>query len=496
MPSSFLIGSEPLLLGPRRSLRLASKIGIGAAVAAIAAIGIAEFVWDHASDATDVQKLARSLQIIRTSTAATRKVLKVLFYGQSITRSGWAEKVVEHWHDAYPNTVFVVQNRAIGGFDSRDLARTTEQDITAFYPDLIIFHAYGDHRTYEEIIRLFRSRTAADIIVQTDHGEVLPQTHCTEGLHFTLTPPPGCAGFLWYRQALWGDEMAYHKIPALARKYQLALEPQRDWWRDYLLKTKTDPRSLLIDGLHPNARGTELMAMFFNRYFDGLVSAYTNETARDVKAAKLSENEAHSGQATILFRGTRLELVASKPFESWPEIRIDGRFPKDLSGCYHLSRVTSTGTVPDWPAVRRISMEEDHVAEKWTAVLSNFSPDQRDFQFSIEGSRTGPDGIGSGAHDFSSKSGRVAIESRDWMVERAWKQSHVTLRQPIVINWSVDCVCDGRPEVTDRGDGTREFRYVVADGLVKARHSAQFRGTAADLETIDYLNVYKPRLQD
>jgi hypothetical protein len=141
-------------------------------------------------------------------------------------------------------------------------------------------------------------------------------------------------------------------------------------------------------------------------------------------------------------------------------------------------------------------MKEDHVAEKWTAVLSNFSPDQRDFQFSIEGSRTGPDGIGRGAHDFSSKSGRLAIESGDWMVERAWKQSHVTLRQPIVINWSVDCVCDGRPEVSDRGDGTREFRYVVADGLVNARHSAQFSGTAASLETIDYLNVYKPRLRD
>src|SRR5579859_3302007 len=58
----------------------------------------------------DEQKIARSLEIIRTSTPADHKVLKVLFYGQSITRSGWDKAVIEHWQQKYPNTVFVVQN--------------------------------------------------------------------------------------------------------------------------------------------------------------------------------------------------------------------------------------------------------------------------------------------------------------------------------------------------------------------------------------------------
>src|ERR1700683_4205979 len=37
---------------------------------------------------SDEQKIARSLEIIRTSTPASRKVLKVLFYGQLISRMG------------------------------------------------------------------------------------------------------------------------------------------------------------------------------------------------------------------------------------------------------------------------------------------------------------------------------------------------------------------------------------------------------------------------
>jgi hypothetical protein len=81
---------------------------------------------------SDAQKIARTLGIIRSSTPTDRKVLKVLFYGQSITKSGWDKTVIEHWHQQYPNTVFVVQNRALGGFPSQALVRATEQDIAAF----------------------------------------------------------------------------------------------------------------------------------------------------------------------------------------------------------------------------------------------------------------------------------------------------------------------------------------------------------------------------
>ena len=165
----------------------------GGLVAVLVAAGVATAVIRNRErdSVSDVQKIARTLSIIRSSTPTDRKVLKVLFYGQSITRSGWDKIVIDHWHQQYPNTVFVVQNRALGGFPSQALVRATEQDIAAFYPDLIIFHVYGDHHAYEKIIRMFRSRTAADILVQTDHGDVMPDPRCAEGIHLGLSRPPG-----------------------------------------------------------------------------------------------------------------------------------------------------------------------------------------------------------------------------------------------------------------------------------------------------------------
>ena len=83
---------------------------------------------------SDQQKLARSLGIIRQSTAEHPGVLKVLFYGQSITKSGWHTAVVEHWHQRYPNTTFVVENLALGGFDSLALERTQRATWPALTP--------------------------------------------------------------------------------------------------------------------------------------------------------------------------------------------------------------------------------------------------------------------------------------------------------------------------------------------------------------------------
>jgi hypothetical protein len=444
---------------------------------------------------TDVQKLARTLEIIRSSSPNNRKVLKVLFYGQSITRSGWHESVVEHWRQVYPNTVFVVQNRALGGFPSQALVRTTEQDIAAFYPDLIVFHVYGDHHAYEKIIRLFRSRTAADIIVQTDHGDVLPDQRCAEGLHLGFSRPPGCAGHLWYHQRMWNDEMSYHKIPTLAKKYGLALEPQRDWWRDYLLKTGTNPRDLLSDDIHPNDRGKALIAEFFNRYFDSLVSKYNGQTSTDVTDIQPTEAQRVSGEANVRFDGTRLELISDKALPSWPTITVDGQSPSNYDGCYQVSRSSPLDTVPDWPVLRRIELMHDHVAEGWSATLSDFSPDQKNFSFSIQGTQSGPQGNGRSGQRFVSQSGTLEIEPDDWMVERAWEHTHIPIQGPIRVSWSVDYVCGGRPEVIDRGNGTVEYRYVLATGLTDTWHSITLKGPVEVLREVDHFTTYAPRLR-
>jgi hypothetical protein len=444
----------------------------------------------------DTQKIARSLEIIRTSTLANHKILKVLFYGQSITRSGWDEAVIEHWHLRYPNTVFVVQNRALGGFASPQLLRTTEQDIATFYPDLIIFHVYGDHRAYEQIIRLFRSHTAADIIVQTDHGEQLPDASCPEGLRLTLHRPPGCRGVFWLRQRNWYDEMSYHIIPRLAKRYGLAMEPQRVWWREYLLHTHLRPEALLVDDIHPNEKGKELIAAFFSRYFDSLVDAWKGQQEHSVVSIPARSLEGTGGQETFSFEGSRVELITTRRIVVRPTITVDGRSPKDMDGCYLATRASSIGTVPDWPAVRRIVLTHDHIAEDWTAIMTQISPNQKSFAFTVEASKAGNEGSGDSSHDFVSRSGILGIEAQDWMLGQAYNLKHIPLQTPFHVHWSVVNICNGPAEEVDRGDGTKQYTYVLAAGLTNERHSLTINSDDDDLGNVSEFRAYRPPLHE
>lgn len=444
---------------------------------------------------SDQQKIARTLQIIRTSTPANHKVLKVLFYGQSITRSGWHNAVVAHWREKYPNTVFVVENRALGGFASQLLVRTAEQDIAAFYPDLIVFHVYGDHRAYEKILRMFRSETAADVILQTDHGEVLPDPPCAEGLQLTLHRQPGCAGFLWVHQRLWSDEMSYHKILAFAKKYGMAVELQRQWWRDYLLRTHIDPQSMLVDDVHPNDKGKELMANFFNRYFDGLVEQWNGQTEHNVVSIPADVARHTDGQAYVNFDGSRIELLSTKPLAEWPAVSIDGVSSRDVDGCYQVTRSSTVGSVPDWPAVSRIILKHDHTPEDWTATITKISSDEKSFEFTVRASATGEEGGGSSGQKYVSKSGELSIDAQDWMFERAYDLKHISLPIPFEVKWSVQFSCGNTPEIYDRGNGVKEYRYVLGAGLSNGTRSLGLSPPANDLtDLIMEFRAYKPPL--
>jgi hypothetical protein len=482
-------------------IRLLLKLARGVSVAVLAVLLIAAastWVKRHQEVDTipDEQKIARTLEIIRTSTPTDHKVLKVLFYGQSITRSGWHDSVVAHWREKYPNTVFVVQNRALGGFASQSLVRTTQQDIEAFYPDLIIFHAYGDHRAYEKILRMFRSLTAADVILQTDHGDGLPDPRCAEGIRLSLNRKPGCAGVLWVHQRLWHDEMSYHKIPAFAKKYGMAVEPQREWWRDYLLQKQIDARSLLMaDGLHPNGKGNELIAEFFNRYFDNLVERWNGQTEQSVISIPKDAAKQSNGIDVVKFDGSRLELLSNQPLVAWPSVTIDEHAPKDIDGCYQATRSSPLKSVPDWPALRRITLLHDHTVEDWTAIITKITPDQKLVYFTVRASATGDEGDGDSSRKYVSKAGQLSIDGDDWMFERGYALKHLQLQVPTEVHWSVQYICGETPEIIDLGDEMKQYRYVLGAGLSNGEHTAKLAFPSSELANAVEFREYKPPMQ-
>ena len=441
------------------------------------------------------QKLARTLSILRTGTPTHPNVLKVLFYGQSIMKSGWDKEVVKHWHQTYPNTVFVVKNLAIGGFAAQLLEGATKRDIASFYPDLIVFHVYGDHRAYEQIVRDFRSQTAADILVQTDHAVEALNPPCSDGLSWSLKPPPGCKGILWSREIVWSDEMSYHKIPAFAKKYGLAVEPQRTWWREYLLQTQDDPRSLLSDDVHPNDKGRALMATFFDRYFDNLVQHWNGETEH----LATSHPPPASQTQQISFSGNRIELISAKPLTSPPSVTVDGRASKDIDGCYLPSRASGLANPRDWPALRQIVLVHDHTQEDWTATVTEISPDQESFSFRVLGSVSGDQGtgeVGKGffARPFVSRSGQLRIEPKYWTFLQSFQTFRVPTKAPFEVHWSVDYLCGNQPEVIEIQRGITQYRYTLATGLPNAAHALSIDLAAADMASVIELRSYQPPL--
>ena len=97
------------------------------------------------------------------------ETVRVLFYGQSITKQNWWRELAADLRARFPAADLRIENRSIGGYSTQFLIRTMEADILPFHPDLIVFHDYGAEDLYEKIIRWIRSHTTAEVLLQSDH---------------------------------------------------------------------------------------------------------------------------------------------------------------------------------------------------------------------------------------------------------------------------------------------------------------------------------------
>jgi hypothetical protein len=86
-----------------------------------------------------------------------------------------------------------------------------ENDVVSFYPDLILFHVYGNEADYENIIQTIRRKTTAEIAIQTDHMA----SHAQD----------------------WHDRHSQVWLPSICKKYGLALIDVRSGWKTYLKET-------------------------------------------------------------------------------------------------------------------------------------------------------------------------------------------------------------------------------------------------------------------
>ncbi len=377
--------------------------------------------------------IQRTMQKLARSNAANGEKVRILFYGQSIIGQQWQRMVEDDLRQRFPDALLEVENRALGGFSSQRLVRTMHYDVLPYYPDLIVFHVFGGDKEYEEIIRTFRERTTAEILIQTDHANYWPEDAGERN------------------NARWAKYMNERFLPRMAEQYGTALQPQREEWVAYLKAHDLQPPDLLKDNVHLNEHGRWLMAELLERFL--VLDPEAQPAANAWITTHTVGKDVHfkDGVLELDFVGNRIEaLVAAPAAETKPvDVMINGQRPSAYPEIHYHTRPSRTPLI-DWPAIKQIASRNPLQSETWTLSVTGLAQSSTDFGFSLEGSRTGSDGAGRSVEDFVSESGRVRIQARDWVFEYAQQVGQRQNKGAMPNEWTV----------------TWETTYVGTDHLV------------------------------
>jgi hypothetical protein len=407
----------------------------------------------------------RTMTLMATSTPQQRHTVRILFYGQSIIGQGWHKMVVEDLKRRFPHTDFVVTNKALGGFGSPFLVRTLHYDVIPFYPDLMVFHVYGPVDKYEELIREIRSRTTAEIIMQSDHAHKWP-----------------------------GDTRENHHTPfaGIAQKYGCSWQPQRWEWVDYLRDNQLEPTDLLRDEVHLNEHGRWLMAELLKRYMVYLPDEPQAEWKDTVQTFEVGKDvHWQDDKLTLAFVGNRVVALAASGAAATTAVLIDGKKPTEHPECYTFTRPSGTPKI-GWPAIKKIIWRKPLLLESWEATCRDFNDDHTEFAFSVEGSETGFDGTGKASETFISNSGRIVIEPEDWVFEFDRRVGNKDAPNGFKVRWQVELLGTDTYATPEVADPTREYPTVLASGLENAQHTLELIAENGGKPAIKAIVVYRP----
>ncbi|MEO7318061.1 MAG: SGNH/GDSL hydrolase family protein [Chthoniobacteraceae bacterium] len=433
------------------------------------------------------RNIQRTMRLLATSTPEHRNTVRVLFYGQSITEQKWAKLVEEDLRRRFPNANLVVENRALAGFASQMLVRTAETDLYPFQPDLLIFHVYGAHDKYEDIIRRTRERTTAEILQQNDH--VTKPADLTEETDSAKVP---------IQSGKWDAFMNHNWLPSLAKKYATELCDQRGQWKRYLADYGLEPKALLRDEVHLNAHGEFLMAEFVNAALRYDPKLGPSPAESWVKTLQIGKDAAWAdGKLRIEFEGNRVEAICKPGTAAPATIRIDGRKPSEISALYGFTRAVTTppGKWPvKWPVIAPIQSEKLLLVEDWTLDIKRAdAANEKLLTFTLTGSKTGEDGEGRSDQKFVSKSGRIVITPEDWNASYALALAGIKpVPEQFSVKWSiVPWFVDefGSPGVKDPAI---ETAVTLAQGLPNTKHTLEISGGPDT--PISALRIYRPAL--
>jgi hypothetical protein len=401
-------------------------------------------VADNAGFGAGIQ---RTMTLLATSTPQSRNKVRILFYGQSITEQDWWKQVASDLRLRFPNADLVIENKAVGGFASQILIRLAEHDSPSFYPDLVIFHVYGAHDKYEEILKLIRTRTTAEILMQRDHVTKWP------------VEKPEQEDPMW-----WDHMMNEVFLPDFAKKYGCGLADVRGQWLSYLRANRLEPKALVKDDVHLNDHGCFVMAEILKRYLVYKPALITEEAKASVRTLPMGKD------GKLEFEGNRVDLVGGRA----AQVLVDGKTPSEIPECIAFTRTSLSQSF--WgPALLRVSSAKPRVLEEWTLRVLDVDEKAEHIRFTVTGSVTGPDGEGVSSERFESTSGRVVIEPGDWWIKSVQNFTKKAIPPGFEVKWKAVLL-------GDEASGT------VVQGLPNGKHLLELSGA----EGVHAVRVYRP----
>lgn len=419
----------------------------------------------------------RTMALLASSTPQQRNTVKVLFYGQSITKQDWWKLVAADLRKRFPYANIIAENRAIGGYAAPMLKRTLEHDVFPLYPDLIIFHDYGAEPDYELIIRSIRERTTAEIALQSDH--------------VTWLPEPGLpASEAEEKRKQWHDRHSFEWLRDLAAQYRCEWVELRAPWGKYLSDNHLKPGDLLTDGVHLNRQGEFLMAELTSRHLryapsinppENLVTTYTDLKWSD-------------GRLALEFEGNRVEVLASRSGrQTYGRAidRIDGKKPSEFPELYAFTRPSDSYGV-DWPFFNHVGSNTRLQVEDWTLKITETDAANSEVKFEVNGSKTGFDGSGNSKGRFVSRSGRVIILAEDWALHRAYDVRKILTPAGAIAHWKVIPLYADAYEPPPVDDRTIEYPVVVASGLSNGKHRLELIAETPYPPDVEGIRIYRP----
>lgn len=470
-------------------------------------------------------KIPRTMALLATSNPTRRHAVKILIYGQSISR-GMESSCLEHeLRKRFPHAQLTFENRAISGFSANQLARSAEIDLPLSYPDLVIFHVYGATSIeYERILADLRRRTTAEIMIWTDH--------------FGNEGEPG-TGAYEARRAREND--ASDLVRALAMKYGCEVIEARDAWKAYLEANTLPAKALLTDNVHLNPRGKALMTAAILRHFrlnpaapsDWMRTVRSHEAKRVIDTGhgdgivfpagpwRVRDDDAigstRDRPLRLTFTGNRIDLVpgVARGLETGTAtILIDGRPPSAHRELYAFTLPSPAFGADYQPGLRVVRSEAPLLVEDWTLRIT--AATERSFEFELHGSKTGFDGRGRfelgklqtgrfGTLDFAAETGdvpelwtshsrRVVIDYRDFKV--LWGQERAKQLCPPgwEIRWQVVPQFIDTYTPPPRDDASLLQPITLAQGLPNTEHTLEIIPNGDGDIPIRELIVHRPPL--